>query len=60
MNKDADERLIPEGYYRDALNIQVSTSDGSNAGSAQTLLGNTKHSTMLDPSGVLRSEWRWE
>jgi hypothetical protein len=52
MNKDADERLIPEGYYRDALNIQVSTSDGSNAGSAQTLLGNTKHSTMLDPSGV--------
>ena len=52
MNKDADERLIPLGHYRDALNIQVSTSDGSNAGSAQTLLGNTKHSTMLDPSGV--------
>jgi hypothetical protein len=52
MNKDADERLIPQGHYRDALNIQVSTSDGSNAGSAQTLLGNTKHSTMLDPSGV--------
>jgi len=47
MNKDADERLIPQGHYRDALNIQVSTSDGSNAGSAQTLLGNTASSTML-------------
>ena len=27
MNKDFDERLIPNGQYRDALNIQVSTSE---------------------------------
>ncbi len=26
MNKDKDERLVPTGEYRDANNIQVSTS----------------------------------
>ena len=26
MNKDVDERLIPEGQYRDALNLEISTS----------------------------------
>ena len=39
MNKDFDERLVPQGHYRDALNIQVATSDGSNVGSAQNLKG---------------------
>ena len=47
MNKDLDERLVPNGEYRDATNIQVSTSDGSNAGVAQTLRGNAKHSTVI-------------
>ena len=42
MNKDADERTIPNGEYRNALNIQVVTSDGSDVGTMQTLLGNTK------------------
>ena len=46
MNKDLDERLIPDGQYRDALNIQIATSDESNVGSAQTLLGNTIQNTM--------------
>ena len=27
MNKDLDERIIPQGQYRDAMNIQVSTSE---------------------------------
>ena len=40
MNKDLDERLVPNGQYRDATNIQISTSDKSDVGSAQTLLGN--------------------
>ena len=52
MNKDVDERLVPDGQYRDATNIQVSTSDGSDVGSAQTLLGNTLKNTMVDDSGV--------
>ena len=29
MNKDLDERLVPNGQYRDAMNIQVATSEGS-------------------------------
>jgi len=41
MNKDLDERLIPNGEYRDAMNIQVSTSEGSDVGTAQNILGNS-------------------
>ncbi len=38
MNKDLDERLIPNGQYRDALNVEI-TSDGESAetGSAGTI-----------------------
>ena len=42
MNKDLDERLVPNGEYRDALNLEVSTSDGSDVGSLQTLPGNSE------------------
>ena len=42
MNKDLDERLVPNGQYRDALNIQVSTSEGSDVGAVENILGNTK------------------
>ena len=41
MNKDVDERLVPNGEYRDAMNIQVSTSEGSDVGTIQNVLGNT-------------------
>ena len=45
MNKDLDERLVPNGQYRDALNIQVRTTDGDgdgvgNAGVIQNIQGN--------------------
>ena len=40
MNKDVDERLVPNGEYRDAMNIQVSTSEDSDVGTAQNILGN--------------------
>ena len=40
MNKDLDERLVPNGEYRDAWNIQVSTSEGSDIGTVQNILGN--------------------
>ena len=42
MNKDLDERLVPKGEYRDALNVEVSSSESSNVGSLQTTLGNLK------------------
>ena len=40
MNKDLDERLVPNGEYRDAMNIQVRTTDGDAAGTVQNLQGN--------------------
>ena len=40
MNKDVDERLLPNGEYRHAMNIQVSTSDDSDVGTIQNILGN--------------------
>ena len=40
MNKDLDERLVPSGEYRDALNIQVASSEGDDVGSIQNVLGN--------------------
>src|SRR5210317_71625 len=41
MNKDLDERLIPNGEYKDALNVQLASTDGGNAGAIQNLLGNS-------------------
>ena len=52
MNKDMDERLVPNGQYRDALNIQVHTSDGSDVGSAQNLKGNVIRNTMATEYNV--------
>tara|TARA_B100001939_G_scaffold328236_1_gene323302 strand:+ start:5025 stop:10463 length:5439 start_codon:yes stop_codon:yes gene_type:complete len=40
MNKSLDERVVPNGEYRDALNIEVRTSDDNDAGAVQLLSGN--------------------
>ena len=40
MNRDLDDRLVPPGEYREALNINVSKSEGSDMGSVENLLGN--------------------
>ena len=54
MNKDLDERLVPNGEYRDALNAQVSSSDGSDIGSLQTIMGNLPISSqIIDPLDTL-------
>ena len=37
MNKDLDERLVPNGEYRHAENIQVRTTDGSDVGTIQNI-----------------------
>ena len=51
MNKDLDERLVPNGEYRHAMNVQVSSSDGDNVGSIQNILGNKNISqTVYDGS----------
>lgn len=46
MNKDLDERAIPNNEYRDALNVQVSTSDGSDVGALQNISGNQQISLL--------------
>jgi hypothetical protein len=41
MNKGLDERLIPDGQYRDALNVEVSASEGAGVGALENIKGNT-------------------
>ena len=55
MNKDLDERIIPNGQYRDALNIQVSTSEGSDVGTVQNILGNALLNTDVNDSNVIEN-----
>ena len=52
MNKDLDERLVPNGEYRDALNIEVSTSEGSHVGTVQNILGNS----LLEGQGFMSAD----
>lgn len=40
MNQDLDERLVPKGEYREAFNIDVSSSEADDMGSIQNALGN--------------------
>ena len=40
MNKDLDDRLIPNGEYRDAQNLQISRSEGSSVGEFENIPGN--------------------
>jgi len=58
MNKSLDDRLLPEGEYRDALNIQVTKSEGSDVGVIQNIKGNEKVSgnvTLDDSAKVIGS-----
>ena len=41
MNKDVDERLIPDGQYIDAVNVDVINAEGSDAGTIRNVKGNT-------------------
>ena len=40
MNKDLDARLLPNGEYREGINIQVSKSEGADVGALENVLGN--------------------
>ena len=40
MNKDLDARIVPNGEYRDAINVSVSTSEGSDVGALENIRGN--------------------
>jgi len=47
MNKDLDDRLIPNGEYRDAQNISVGKSEDDDIGALENILGNS----VLDGTG---------
>ena len=58
MNKDLDERLVPNGQYRDALNINVSVSEGSDSGVVKNVKGNLElKSKSLNVSTGVYTEW---
>jgi hypothetical protein len=40
MNRDLDDRIVPPGEYREALNINIGQSEGSDVGAVENLLGN--------------------
>ena len=40
MNKDLDDRLLSNGEYRDALNVNISRSEGDDVGALENVLGN--------------------
>ena len=40
MNKDLDERLVPKGEYREAQNILITQSEGSDVGAIENIQGN--------------------
>ena len=52
MNKDLDARLIPQGEYRDAVNIQVSKSEGDDVGALENVLGNYSLLDVVEETGV--------
>jgi len=40
MNQDLDPRIIPNGEYREAINLALSRSEGSTVGEFENILGN--------------------
>ena len=51
MNKDIDENLLPNGSYRDALNIEITHSEGDDAGNVRNKKGNTRVGVALNTLG---------
>jgi hypothetical protein len=59
MNKDLDERLIPNGEYRDALNLEISSSEGSDKGAMQNIKGNIAiNNKSYNPSTLKFNTWQ--
>lgn len=58
MNKDLDERMVPNGEYRDALNLDLSVSEGSDVGAFENVKGNKEiiHKS-YNKSTLTYSDW---
>ena len=53
MNQDLNRRLIPEGSYRDGVNINVSRSEGDDVGAIENLPGNERVGTQAVSGEVI-------
>ena len=56
MNKDLDDRLVPEGEYRHAQNVSVAKSEGNDVGALENILGNDVISNFTIPVGFYNIE----
>ena len=58
MNKDLDERMVPNGEYRDALNLDLSVSESSDVGAFENVKGNKEiiHKSFSE-STLTHSDW---
>ena len=45
MNKDLDARLLPNGEYRDAQNLNINRSEGDDVGATENILGDLLSAT---------------
>lgn len=50
MNKDLDDRLLPNGEYRDAQNVLVGKSEEDNVGTLQNIRGNKILDSLIRPA----------
>tara|TARA_R100001594_G_scaffold8858_1_gene22221 strand:+ start:1601 stop:6820 length:5220 start_codon:yes stop_codon:yes gene_type:complete len=46
MNQDLDSRILPQGEYREAINLLISRSEGATVGEFENILGNTNRGTI--------------
>eukprot|EP01043_Picozoa_sp_COSAG02_P021203 COSAG02_NODE_1072_length_14788_cov_4.813125_5_plen_1398_part_00 len=58
LNKDLDARLVPNGEYRDAKNIQVSKSEGPDVGELENVLGNEEVFNFQSDIGLVGTDVR--
>jgi len=57
MNQDLDSRLLPNGEYREAINLQVSRSEGSTVGEFENMLGNTSIRVLNEDNAVIIGQY---
>ena len=60
MNKDLDDRILPNGEYRDALNISVGRSEDNDVGSLENIKGNSLITATSESNSNLRCIGKFE
>ena len=53
QNRDLDDRILPSGEYRSAINAQVSNSESSDVGALENIRGNFALSNFVDDAAVV-------